>query len=76
MRKSFGMIKVSSIVSACDFLVFSGFSTSSVPVPGLGVNLSTDGKFVLDCFKASFVGSLIIICCFVLTIWVSVFSGL
>ena len=72
-RRSFGIIRVSSIVSPFNFLDLVG-STNSGKL-GLGVNLSCEGSSTFPFFIVSSVGSFIIIFSCVFTICVKVFSG-
>ena len=71
MRRSFGITRVSSIVSVINFLDFGLLRLGS----GLGVNRSLEGSSTFAFFIVSSLGSFIVIFSCVLTIWVKVFSG-
>ena len=74
MRRSFGITKVSSIVSPFSFLDLD-FVGSGLLGSGLGVNRSLEGSSTFAFFIVSSDGSFIIIFSFVFIICVKVFSG-
>ena len=77
IRRSFGITKVSSIVSPFNFLDLDllKLGPGPGPVSGLGVNRSLEGNSTFAFFIVSSLGSFIVIFSFVFTICVKVFSG-